>query len=162
MTLIMEKLSRYWQLRFLVVGAGIALIVYAALLPDAGNKSRDNSIQSVAAAPSTSASASSGTPVPVVAGSTGVVSVPRETSSSASLPWLGGNADAANQLRLSSGLDDNASLSPDISESARNLRSAAEKGNAVAEFLLGHAYQLVCFGGAVALCRRDSGFFAGL
>ena len=139
MTLIIEKLSRYWQLRFLVVGAGIALIVYAVLLPDPGNKSRDTSIQSVAAAPLTMTSASSGAAAPAVAG---VVPVSGATASTGSLPWLGENQDAANQLRLSSGLDENPALPADASESVRGLRAAAEKGDVVAEFLLGHAYQL--------------------
>ena len=140
MTLIIEKLSRYWQLRFLVVGAGIALIVYAVLLPDPSNKSRDISIQSVAAAPLTAASASGGaaaSAATVVGGSPATVA-----GATAGLPWLGENQAAANQLRLSAGLDDDANLPADASESTRTLRAAADKGDAVAEFLLGHAYQL--------------------
>lgn len=140
MTLIIEKLSRYWQLRFLVVGAGIALIVYAVLLPDPGNKSRDTSIQSVAAAPLSTASAGGGS---AIAGLNAAGASPATGAvSTVSLPWLGENQDAANQLRLSSGLDDAADLPADTSESSRNLRAAADKGDAVAELLLGHAYQL--------------------
>ena len=142
MTFIIEKLSRYWQLRFLVVGAGIALIVYAVLLPDPGNKSRDTSIQSVAAAPLSTAPASGGATATAVSTAGGGSTVTGASASTVSLPWLGENQDAANQLRLSSGLDDVANLPADTSESTRNLRAAADKGDAVAEFLLGHAYQL--------------------
>jgi hypothetical protein len=51
MKFALEKLSRYWQLRFLAVGAGVALIIYAVLLPDPSSGLHDTSIPSVAAAP---------------------------------------------------------------------------------------------------------------
>ena len=99
MTLILEKLSRYWQLRFVVVGVGIALIVYAILLPDPENKSRDASIQSVAAAPlrpMAEASLSEAGPKSNEGRDL------RAFSSSASMEkkqWTGENREAVSQLR---------------------------------------------------------------
>ncbi len=141
MTLIMEKLSRYWQLRFVVVGAGIALIVYAVLLPDPENKSRDASIQSVAAAPLTpGVPAHAAQMLPADGGTVSVAStVP---ASSGKLPWMGENQEAANQLQLAAGVDGGTALPVDTSESMRGLRAAADKGDAAAQFLVGHAYEV--------------------
>lgn len=138
MTLIMEKLSRYWQLRFVVVGLGIALIVYAVLLPDPENKSGDSSIQSVAAAPLTRADASSNSS-PVLSGVT-EAAYPLVTSGST--PWMGENREAVSQLRLAAEGDRDSSLPVDTAESARGLREKAEANDAVAQFLLGHAYEV--------------------
>lgn len=142
MTQWMEKLSRYWQLRFLVVGAGLALIVLAVLIPDPENKTKDGSIQSVAAAPLASSSDLGGGAVRPVSVTSSPSALSAGTPGSAFLPWLGENREAANQLRIAAGIDDSADLLVDPSEAARNLRADAEKGDAVSQFLLGHAYQL--------------------
>jgi len=141
MTLILEKLSRYWQLRFVVVGVGIALIVYAILLPDPENKSRDASIQSVAAAPlrpMAEASLSEAGPKSNEGRDL------RAFSSSASMEkkqWTGENREAVSQLQTAVDSAIHAALFVDSSESVRGLRAAADKGDAVAQFLLGHAYE---------------------
>jgi TPR repeat protein len=140
MTLLMEKLSRYWQLRFVVVGAGIALIVYAVLLPDPENKSRDASIQSVAAAPLTPGSATVGTESPSNAGVISAASI--APAAAGKLPWMGENREAVNQLQVAAGVDGETNLPVDTSESMRSLRAAADKGDPVAQFLVGHAYEV--------------------
>jgi TPR repeat protein len=142
MTLIMEKLSRYWQLRFVVVGAGIALIVYAVLLPDPGNKSRDTSIQSVAAAPSANAAETGTDRKPVMAEPVSTPPASGSPAATTNFPWMGENRDAVNQLQLAAAREGDSQLPVDFSESARNLRAAAEKGDVVAQFLIGHAYQV--------------------
>lgn len=141
MTLIMEKLSRYWQLRFLVVGIGIALIVYAALLPDPGNKSRDSSIQSVAAAPLAPAANLGGQGAGLSGDAAGVLQVSTVPVSSGKMPWMGENRAAVSQLQLAAGTDEEVALPVDSSEVARGLRASADKGDAVSQFLLGHAYE---------------------
>jgi TPR repeat protein len=156
MTLIMEKLSRYWQLRFVVVGAGIALIVYAVLLPDPENKSRDSSIQSVAAAPLTPSANHGGPQVLPMADATG----PSFASASPSkLPWLGENQAAVSQLQLAAGMNEEVVLPVDTSESTGALRIAADKGDAVAQFLLGHAYES---GFGVAKDMAETSYWYGL
>jgi TPR repeat protein len=45
-------------------------------------------------------------------------------------------------LRIAAGTDESANLQADTAEMTRNLRAAAEKGDAVSQFLLGHAYEL--------------------
>jgi TPR repeat protein len=141
MKLVLEKLSRYWQLRFMAVGAGILLIVYAILLPDPGNKSRDASIVSVAAAPLTTTSSANSSPLPVQGGLGGVLTDTAAGSARAVSPWLGANNPLADQLSLAVAGSRNAGLPRDFSESIRALRKGAEEGNAVAQFLLGHAYE---------------------
>jgi len=142
MTLIMEKLSRYWQLRFVVVGAGIALIVYAILLPDPENKSRDSSIQTVAAAPLMREAGAGGSEATLPGDTSGALPASFTPASVGKTPWMGQNREAVGQLRIAAGTDEEAALPTDTSELTRGLRAAADKGDAVAQFLLGHAYQV--------------------
>jgi TPR repeat protein len=140
MKLILEKLSRYWQLRFLAVGAGVALVVYAVLLPDPENKSHDAGIRSVAAAPLMPVADNNSS---LTSGVT-VSDAPKDASGGDRSPllgtWLEENHAAADQLRLAVESYHDAEIPRDFSESIRSLRSAAGKGNPIAEFLLGHAY----------------------
>jgi hypothetical protein len=140
MKLILEKLSRYWQLRFLAVGAGVALVVYAVLLPDPGNKSRDASIPSVAAAPLATVADNKDSLTSTAAASDGL-NVSSGNRANLFRTWLDENHAAADQLSLAVESYHDAEIPRDFSESIRGLRSAASKGNPVAEFLLGHAYQ---------------------
>jgi TPR repeat protein len=142
MKLLLEKLSRYWQLRFLAVGAGVVLVIYAVMLPDPSNKSRDTSILSVAAAPLPLTDAGDDGPmrVPAMAGNTAALS--KTTPESFKTPWLGENNAVADQLDLAVRSYSEADLPRDFSQSIRALHSAADHGDTVAEFLLGHAYQL--------------------
>src|SRR5580698_10151786 len=141
MKLLWEKLSRYWQLRFLAMGAGVALIVYAVLLPDPGNYN-GTSILSVAAAPRMSATDTSDSQIPVPTSSGNTTAASEATPAGIKMPWLGENHAAADQLHLAAEGYQDADLPRDFSESIRKLRNAANQGNAVAELLLGHAYQL--------------------
>ena len=141
MKLVLEKLSRYWQLRFLAVGAGILLIVYAVLLPDPGNKTHDISIASVAAAPLAASTDGSSSALPAQGSpgeaTTGSAAVPTRTTAL----WLGENHVLTDQLNLAVTGTRDAGLPRDFSESVRALRKGAGEGNAVAQFLLGHAYE---------------------
>ena len=142
MKLLLEKLSRYWQLRFLAVGAGVVLVIYAVMLPDPSNKSHDTSILSVAAAPLMSlAGAKDDVPTPPRA-TVGDAALSKASPESTRMPWIGENSDVADQLSLAVQSYSEADLPRDFSQSIRALRSAAGDGDAVAEFLLGHAYQL--------------------
>lgn len=141
MKVILEKLSRYWQLRFLAAGAGVALVVYAVLLPDPENKSRDTSIASVAAAPlAEPAARNAGQPGDGVSG--GGAAVPEAGPAMANAVWLGENRAAADQLGLAVQDYQDAEIPRDFSESIRSLRSAANLGDPIAQFLLGHAYEI--------------------
>lgn len=141
MQLILEKLSRHWQLRFLAIGAGLLLIVYAVLMPDPGNKSGNAAIESVAAA----ANAESA-PVVVDSGSVGLVSgdpatLPAPAAVAVRGSWLGQDRALTDQLNVAANGIADAPLPRDFSESVRGLRRAADGGDATAEFLLGHAYE---------------------
>jgi TPR repeat protein len=150
MKLFFEKFSQNKFLRFLAVGSGIALIAYAILLPDPQNKSKDGSIQSVSAAPLVSAS------FPSTAGSEPPDRLPRSIAATPSTQdfsassegrvaksvWIGENPSVAEQLRFAAAEYLDAMLPRDFSESNRELRSAAEKGNSMAQYLLGHDYEM--------------------
>jgi hypothetical protein len=139
MKLILEKLSKYWQLRFLAIGAGVVLVVYAVLLPDPDKRSHGTAILAVAAAPlSLTADSDSTQPLPAGTGITAATEVTPETLKT---PWLGENHAAADRLALAAKSYWDADFPRDFSQSIRGLRSAADKGDAVAEFLLGYAYQ---------------------
>ena len=140
MKLILEKLSRYWQLRFLAVGAGVALVVYAVLLPDPGNKSRDVGIASVAAAPLATAVDNKDS-FPSGASASEGLKIASGDPTNPFRTWLEENHAAADQLSLAVESYHDAEIPRDFSESIRGLRSAAGKGDPIAEFLLGHAYE---------------------
>ena len=142
MKLILEKLSRYWQLRFLVVGAGVVLVVYAVLLPDPDNKSSNSGIVSVAAARLASPVEPRNADVPgdVVADGGAAFSEVKRIDTSGF--WLGENHAAADQLSLAVQAYQDAEIPRDFAELIRGLRSAANRGNPVAQFLLGHAYEI--------------------
>lgn len=147
MKLLWETLSKYWQLRFLAACAVIALVVYAVLLPDAGYDSHGASIMSVAAAPMVLlprrvAMDVKVDPSPVVADLGGAVAASETTPMSDRTVWLSKNEAAVEELQLAVDSDRNAELPRDFSESIRALRSAANRGDRVAQFLLGHAYAL--------------------
>jgi TPR repeat protein len=142
MKTILEKLSRYWQLRFLAVGAGVALVVYAVLLPDPGNKSRDTSIPSVDAAPLSTTADNTDSLTSGAAASDGLKVASGGNRANPFGTWLEENHAAADQLGLAVESYHDAEIPRDFSESIRGLRSSAAKGNPVAQFLLGHAYEI--------------------
>jgi hypothetical protein len=140
MKFLLEKLSRYWQLRFLAVGAGVALVVYAVLLPDPSNNLHDTGIVSVSAAPLALPVDKRGTPR-VGDGVSAVADLDTHRLAATGV-WLGENQAAADQLGLAVQGDQDAEIPRDYSESIRSLRSAAIQGSAVAQFMLGHAYEI--------------------
>jgi TPR repeat protein len=143
MKTVLEKLSHYWQLRFLAVGMGVILVVYAVLLPDAGSNSHDNSIQAVAAAPLTVASAIKDNALPTL-------SIPSDPGPQGRMPiagdmpkqWSGTNRAITDQLEIPAQAVEESDLPRDFSESIRRLRLAANNGNPTAQLLLGHACEL--------------------
>ena len=135
---LLERQSWYWQLRFLAAGAGAALVLYAVLLPDSGNKTSSAQIQSVAAAHLAPAKESEIAPKVVAA--TSAAATPQATSKEFVTPWLGENPAVEEQLKLAAESYLNADLPRDFSESTGKLRSGANQGDAVAQFLLGHAF----------------------
>jgi TPR repeat protein len=143
----LEKLSQYWQLRFVAVAVGVLLIVYAVLLPDAGSDSSDSSIGTVSAAPLIQASAKSGTAsaesLIVNDPTLGTPAVLSSESRSAEVPtsWLGVDRAVADQLEIPVQAAEGSELPVDFSESIRRLQGAANRGNSTAQFLLGHAYE---------------------
>jgi TPR repeat protein len=156
MKTFLEKLSRFWQLRLVAMGAGVLLIAYAVLLPDSGSDSSDistrsiGSIESVAAAPLTPATlkrglGSSGLAVSGDAALDRASSSDLHTSDARSqdtgIPWLGMNQAVADQLEIPVRATEESELPRDFSESIRRLQNAAKHGNPTAQFLLGHAYE---------------------
>jgi uncharacterized protein len=139
---VLEMLSRHWQLRFLAVGAGVALIIYAVLLPDPSSGLHDTSILSVAAAPHSAIVDAKDSQLATGAGQSSAVAPSEATPKSIKTPWLGENHEAADLLTLTANDYQEGNLPRDFSGSIRELRQSAAQGNAVAEFLLGHAYQL--------------------
>ena len=153
MKTFLEKLSRYWQLRLVAMGAGVLLIAYAVLLPDSGDDSTNRSIQSVAAAPLMSAKSEQGSGVPGSATfpdagihgadlSSGDARTGETASPSGPSSWLGVNQAVADQLETLVHVTEDAELPMDFSESIRRLQSSANRGNSTAQYLLGHAYEL--------------------
>jgi len=132
---LLEKISRYWQLRFVVVGAGVLLVIYAVVMPVHSTESTSFQID-----PGGATSAAGGATIPVLVGAgepTGLAASP----ASFAKPWLGENHVAAAELGLAAGDLRQSDFPRDFSESIRRLRRAAEAGDAAAQFLLGHAYQ---------------------
>jgi TPR repeat protein len=148
MKILLEKLSRYWQLRFVAVGAGILLIVYAVLLPDTGSDSSDSSIKTVAAAPLMQVSTKSGTAsANLLDAKDPTLDTPALLSSEARAAeaptsWFGVNRAVADQLEIPVQAEEDSELPRDFSESIRRLQSAANRGSSTAQFLLGHAYDV--------------------
>jgi TPR repeat protein len=64
------------------------------------------------------------------------------TPESIKTPWFGVNHEAADLLTFTANAYQEGNLPRDFSGSIRELRKSAAQGNAAAEFLLGHAYQL--------------------
>jgi TPR repeat protein len=138
MKLLLEKLSRYWQLRFLAVLAGVALIVYAVLLPTHDNDGNDSAISAVSAsqlqkAPHTDER------VPVMDGN--IETAKGGENVQAPTTWLQLNQAAAAQLNLAADQFAQEDFPRDFSESIRQLRRASNEGDATAQILLGHAYE---------------------
>lgn len=138
---LLEKISHYWQLRFLAVALVVSLVVYAVLMPDPSNTSRESSIPSVAAAPSTvgGEKALSQAEAPVLK-----AEFPAEIDpgfmSDRDGSWLGADSALADQLESIVHAELRSGLAMDISESIWRLRKAANQGDPAAQFLLGHAY----------------------
>jgi TPR repeat protein len=142
MKTVLEKLSRYWQLRFVAVGIGVLLVVYAVLLPDSGADSRNGSIQAVAAAPLMLAT-SAESPVlttPAPGPESGIGANGRLAAERPGL-WLGINHAVADQLEIPVQSVEESELPLDFSESMHRLRAAANQGDPTAQFLLGHSYE---------------------
>jgi TPR repeat protein len=151
---LLEKLSRYWPLRFVAMGAGVLLIAYAVLLPDSGDESFSGSIESVAAAPlvQTSPAASARPNQPQGAGLSDVGLPFGESSNPVQFSsdrrgskqfstWQMADQAVADELDVPVRATEDSDLPRDFGESIRRLQTAASRGNTAAEFLLGHAYE---------------------
>jgi len=139
MKLLLEKLSRYWQLRFLAIAAGVSLVVYAVLLPTHDNDGTDSTIESVSAS-QLQKTARADEPTPVLVGA-GDPSASGSDKAGALVSWLQLNQAAVAQLNLAADAYEQSDLPRDFSESIRQLRRAANGGSAAAQILLGHAYE---------------------
>jgi TPR repeat protein len=139
MKFLLEKLSQNWQLRFLAVCAGVALVVYAVVMPVHSTESLDSGLVPVSAASSEPVSDTNGRGpgAPVASSASG-----QSVSGQLDVHCMGENRAAAAQLQLAASSYLEEDLPRDFSGSIRALRSAADQGNAVAQFMLGHAYQL--------------------
>ena len=139
MKLLLEKLSRYWQLRFLAVAAGVALVVYAVLLPVHDNDGTNSSIESVSASQLRKGTQAN-EPTPVLVGA-GDASASSANKAGSPASWLQANQAAVAQLNLAADAYQQSDIPRDFSESTRQLRRAANTGSAAAQILLGHAYE---------------------
>ncbi len=138
MRLLLEKLLNYWQLRFLAIAAGVALIAYAVVLPIHRNPKADSSIASVSASQVTPQVKL--VPAATPAGSDKVPVVTKVGASGSGSPWLGENRDVEAELNQAVLLIADSPFPRDFSDVIQELRKAADRGDATAQFLLGHAY----------------------
>jgi len=140
MKFFLEQVSRYWQLRVVAVVAGIALVVYAVLLPSHENSENDSTISAVSASQLGKTERTS-QPSPLVAAARATQSVKSPANPDVGAVWQETNQAAAEQLNLTADDYSQGEFPRDFSESIRHLRRAASEGDPTAQLLLGHAYE---------------------
>ncbi len=134
---LLEKLSQYWQLRFLIVGASLLLVMFALLLPVHSNESNGK----VVAASTTGKERVLDRTLPVLGGAGDPTLDTKGEGRGGSHAWMGTNAAAVQDLQQATELIHSSKFPRDFTELIRGLRRDSEQGSEVAEFLLGRAYQ---------------------
>jgi TPR repeat protein len=141
MQLILEKLSRYWQMRVAAVAAGVLLITYALVMPVHSDVAGNDG-------PSVPSQVTTITKVthPVVTASTDTAQSTHSTqmhSADNSTPApVALNPEAIADFTRAARLYQGGKLSVDFSETDKDLQIRANAGDPVAEFLLGQAYEV--------------------
>jgi hypothetical protein len=154
MRAVLQRLSQYWPLRFVVVAGGALLIVYAVVMPVHSNVYRRDAVNVRTVKTVGDRAVQEPTDTAAGAGSSGLSGpsalsglsdksdqVAKSSGSGGAKPWFPKNQAVAIQLKRTADWSLDRALPRDFSDAIRVLRRDAEAGNPVAEFLYGHAYQ---------------------
>jgi TPR repeat protein len=137
MQFLLTKLLKYWHVRIVSIAAGVLLVGYAYIMPS-------RTVPSY-----TDVDAHSNVPMADESSGAGSSSVPSAASGSArpagqagalSNPWLAQNADVAEIFSSAAAGSRQQPLAVDFSEAIHHLRTTAEAGQPVAQFVYGHAF----------------------
>jgi TPR repeat protein len=139
MRAVLQRLSQYWQLRFIVVAGGALLIIYAVVMPVHSNVYRRDAANVRTVQNSNEKAVEEPTPIKSDADTSGQAA--KSYGSGGAKSWFPKNQAVAIQLKRTADWSLDRALPRDFSDAIRVLRRDADGGNPVAEFLYGHAYQ---------------------
>jgi len=131
---LLEKISKYWQVRPVVVAGGALLVIYAFVMPVHSDDAIDLPADAVVAA------AMNTTEAPMLVGAGDRIA---EAAVQKGFPpsWMGENHSVASELSVTAATYREGKFPRDLAEAIRRLRKVAEAGDPAAQFLLGYAYQ---------------------